>query len=71
MGWGPLGPLFPGVLMESMKKYKTFDEWKAKHIRVGDGEKFRKDWDAIHGESKPRRRGRPKKEESEQESTDE
>ena len=61
--------------MESMKKYKTFEAWKAVHIRSGDGEKYRAQWDAIHGVEapKPRRRRRTKAEmeADEQKSTDE
>ncbi len=57
--------------MESMKAYKAdeFDAWRAKHVRVGDGEKFRAIFDKIHGA--PKKRGRPRKKVEDEPSADE
>lgn len=45
--------------MDSMKEFKTFEEWQAKYLRAGDPEKFRKIFEEVHGA--PKRRGRPRK----------
>jgi hypothetical protein len=50
--------------MLGMKEAKTFEEWRDKYVRVGDGEKFRAEYNKIHGVEPVRRRRRKKNEEA-------
>jgi len=42
--------------MLGMKEAKTFEEWRDKYVRKGDGEKFRAEYNKIHGVVPRRRR---------------
>lgn len=48
----------------SMADCKTFDEWVAKRVRQGDGEKYRATWNEVHNVKapKPKRKRRTKAE---------
>ena len=48
--------------MEGMKEAESFEVWVKKYIRAGDGEKYRAEYNKIHGIEPVRRRRRKREE---------
>lgn len=42
--------------MEGMKEAESFEAWRDKYVRKGDGEKFREAYNRIHGIVRRRRK---------------